>query len=358
MSRGPAFLIVVVLAVVSSFGLGSGLPGGLASPGVSAPVHVRLLSAPAGKGLVRIVVRFSHAPAGVAAAPDGSIFAAHTTHPSSGPLVVIHYIPGVGPVARSHPLRGGRSTYGQGRIAEAGGAVWVLGRRGTGGVGLIRRLDTRTLRSIGGVRVPGHPESIVATTAGVWVAVGRSLFRLDAWSGARTLSTSLSGTITHIAASPDGNLLYVTTRGPTLPDDSVPLLELSAWSGEILHRATSCCADLRGVSSLAATAAGVWATFPTGMMGGVEFFRWEDLARRFSPEGEGGSNGVTVAVGGGIVWRLDAGHVTCFGPGTGKNGLLRLTTMPPAPPFVTVPSGIYAAAGGGLARVIAQPACR
>ena len=324
------------------------------------PVHVRLLSVSTAdpKGLVRIQVPFSGRPAGVAAAADGTIFAAHTTHPDSGPLVVIHYIPGVGPVARSHPLRGGRSANAQGRIAEAGGAVWVLGRRGTGGVGLIRRLGTRTLRSIGGVRVPGHPAAIVATPAGVWVGAGQFLYRLDAWSGARTLSTVLPGTITHLAASPDGALLYATTSGPTLANDSVPILELSAWSGEILHHSSSCCADLSGVSSLAATSSGVWTTNATGMMAGVSFYSSEDLSSGQPREGAGGSNALTVAVGGGIVWRLDNDHVTCFGPGTGKSGLLRRTTILTAPPFVTVASGIYAATYRGLARVIAQPACR
>lgn len=300
-------------------------------------------------------MRFSGTAAGVAAAPDGSVFAAHATHPNSGPLVVIHFIPGVGPVARSHPLRGGRTTYGQGRIAEAGNAVWVLGRQGQGGVGLIRRLDFRSLRSVGGVRVPGRPGAIVATSAGVWVAAGDTLFRLDMWSGARILSTQLPGTITHLAASPDGNLLYAS--GPILAHDSVPILELSAWSGEILHRASLCCADLNGVSSFAATPGGVFATFPTGMMAGVEFFSPGDLAGRPSPRGAGGSNGLQVAVGGGIVWLLDSQRVTCFGPRTGRRGLLRTTQTLPRPPFVTVPSGIYADTYRGLARVIA-PACR
>lgn len=320
----------------------------------------RLLAMATGnhRGLVRNVVRFSGTPAGVAAAPDGSVFAAHPTHPNSGPLVVIHFIPGVGPVARSHLLRGGRTTYGQGRIAEAGNAVWVLGRQGEGGVGLIRRLDLRSLRSVGGVRVPGRPEAIVATSAGVWVAAGDALFRLDTWSGARILSTQLPGTITHLAASPDGNLLYAATSGPILAHDSVPVLELSAWSGEILHRASLCCADLNGVSSFAATPRGVFATFPTGMMAGVEFFSAGDLAGRPSPRGEGGSNGLQVAVGGGIVWLLDSQRVTCFGPGTGRRGLVRTTENPPEPPFVTVPSGIYADTYKGLARIIAQPACR
>lgn len=305
---------------------------------------------------MRIEVPFSGQPAGVAASPDGTIYAAHTTHPNSGPLVVIHYIPGVGPVARSHPLRGGRPAYAQSWIAEAGGAVWVLGRRGRGGVGLVRRLNTRTLRSIGGVRVVGHPAAIVSTPAGAWVAAGQFLYQLDAWSGARTLSTVLPGTITHLAASPDGNLLYATTSGPTLANDSVPILELSAWSGDILHRAESCCADLRGVSSLAAAEGGVWATYATGMMAGVEFFRSEDLARQLSPFE--GSNGSEVALGGGILWRIDGTYVHCRGPGTGRNGLVRVTKIPPEPPFVTVPSGIYADTYKGLARIIAQPACR
>ena len=232
------------------------------------------------------------------------------------------------------------------------------GRQGKGGVGLIRRLDVRSLRSVGGVRVPGRPEAIVATPAGMWVAAGDTLFRFDTWSGSRTLSTQLPGTITHLAASPDGNLLYASTSGPTRGYDSVPVLELSAWSGEILHRSSSCCADLNGVSSFAATPGGLFATFPTGMMAGVEFFSAGDLARRSIPQGDGGTNGLQVAVGGGIVWRLDSQRVTCFGPGTGRRGLVRTTENPPEPPFVTVPSGIYGDTYKGLARIIAQPACR
>ena len=192
----------------------------------------------------------------------------------------------------------------------------------------------------------------------MWVGAGDTLFRLDTWNGDRSLSTKLPGTITHVAASPDGNLLYAATSGPILAHDSVPILERSAWSGEILHRASLCCADLNGVSSFAATPGGAFATFPTGMMAGVEFFSARDLAGRPSPRGAGGSNGLQVAVGGGIVWLLDSQRVTCFGPRTGRRGLVRTTETLPEPPFVTVPSGIYADTYRGLARVIPQPACR
>jgi DNA-binding beta-propeller fold protein YncE len=202
-------------------------------------------------------------------------------------------------------------------IAVGSGGVWVAGNR-------LMLLDADSLKQLTEIALPAETAGsieVVASTAGVWVAHGRHVYRLDAKTG-RTLQTRMfSGIATSIALSPNGGRIYVGADGDPFAWYSVATI--NAFDTSTLNEVASTQTDGAGLGGpkVAAANDGVWAAIATGMQGYVEHRRASDLSRLpVPPSDQRHSNGVRVYVAGGYVWATDGGtgRLDCLDPQTGS----------------------------------------
>jgi hypothetical protein len=166
----------------------------------------------------------------------------------------------------------------------------------------------------------------------------------------------MGGPIVSLAVSPDNTTLYDLLNERQVVEarrtsDGIKFAE-HALNGP-------------GSGTLAATVGGVWAAYPTGSLGSVDMLRAGRLApgpRAEMPAGQGGSNGITVAVGGRILWIYDenTGSVVCADPVSGKvRDIVRPASYPPPLGVLAVDQNkAYLASSSGIAVLTPPAKCR
>lgn len=112
---------------------------------------------------------------------------------------------------------------------------------------------------------------------------------------------------------------------------------------------------------MAPTSAGVWVTFPTGMMAGLSFFRREGLATP-GAIGNTGANSLTASLAGGELWLTsgDGSGFVCLDPLTGWGRGFVLRQHGPDDYYghvVATPVGAFAADGRTIARIVPPVGC-
>lgn len=213
-----------------------------------------------------------------------------------------------------------------GSFHVAGGAVYLMA--GTGpSAWMLQRLDPDTLRPLWtvpftGENGPGDP-SVAAGPTAVWVSFGNRLEELDGQSGRLLRSLAASMTDPNIGASialdPTGRILWVgygDGGGGTEPIET-----RDARTGARLVFNPQGAGSL-GAPLLAATEAGAWVTYRSGMNGGASFFRAGDL-KHVADLVVGGvpsfTGGVVVAPVGGTLWAGTFGFLACADSRTGQS---------------------------------------
>jgi hypothetical protein len=256
-------------------------------------------------------------------------------------------------------------------LALAGGHLWVA----TGGpnasgkqqaVSLLR-LDPTTLTVQQRVEMPAlevaGPVGPVIDGRGdaLWMGAGQQLVRLDAGTGAPVATVDLGAGSRSVSLSVDPSVfvLYVGTAGNLA---GTTVTEWAAHSGSLLASAKTFGGDLGG-PHVSATANGVWISFATGLHGGIEFLRRDDLTALRAPPGplvpsQEHTNAVTVSVGGGVLWVTDGvGRLDCSSLSTGAVLASAATSGGPGT-VVADASGVYLGDQGGLHVLRPDPRCR
>jgi hypothetical protein len=262
-------------------------------------------------------------------------------------------------------------TFGTGYIGSpqaAGGSLWAL--LATKQETLLRMNPvtlavTGTLRISNGQYLSSNEGNHLSVAGGaLWAVAGNRLVRVSLRTGKAEKVVDLPGGFsTSMAGSPSGSFLIVSVadsggRGSLQRRDPVSGALLASHATEGVTAA-----DIGGVIG-----SGVWAAQPTGMQGFVQRYRTRTLAPVSGTAVEG-SNGVGVAVAGGLAWVLragpgeDAGY--CANPVSGKK-LAAIPLPAPARDYVVGIWGqeVYYAATAGqgvntrLERVAVPAACR
>jgi hypothetical protein len=214
---------------------------------------------------------------------------------------------------RSRPLFGGDT------LTVAGGALWVTGPvRRARREGVLHRLDPHSLRSVGDVRLPEPPASMVDTPAGLWVAAGRHLYLLDPDDGSIRRIVPIHGEANEIAVDVGYRYLFAATH-PVGAYDSGALSDRSAADGELLKRADQSLAF--AANSLTPAFGNVWVSSATGNFGAA--FQYRDgalnVASKHTIEG---LQGIQTSYSGGphmwIVGRDLGPFLACADPRTGR----------------------------------------
>ena len=250
----------------------------------------------------------------------------------------------------------------------AGGSLWALlaTKQET-----LLRMNPRTLAVTGELRISNgqyltssYGNHLSVAGGALWAVAGDRLVRVSLRTGRAAKVIDLPGGFsTSMAGSSSGSFLIVSVadsggRGSLQRRDPVSgaLLASHATDGVVA-------ANVGGVIG-----SGVWAAQPTGMQGYVQRYRTSTLAPVRGTAVEG-SNGVGVAVAGGLAWVLRAGPEAdgnyCADPVTGK----KLAAIPLPDPARDDVTGIWgqdvyyaATAGQGvnthLKRVAVPAACR
>jgi hypothetical protein len=143
----------------------------------------------------------------------------------------------------------------------------------------------------------------------LWMGYGRQLFQLDPLNGTTIRTLSFPGTATSVSLDPSGRLLYVGLDVAGVSEDTV--MQLNALTGLRLASVSTGGAGLGG-PDLAAADDGVWIAYATGMQGAIEHLRAVGLGPLpISGGGHRYTNGIRVAVGGGVLWLVDGWRLDC-----------------------------------------------
>jgi hypothetical protein len=290
------------------------------------------------------------------AGPDGVLYAIASRTSSAPCQRILRYDPSTRQSETSCPLLGIRTS--ATGIAIAGGALWVATGelRHPNGSHSLLELNGRTLVPERALRFAAPPTALASTPAGLWVAAGRHLVLIDPSTATVQRTETFLGHVRALVASPDGTRLYVATDAP-VHQDHQPLLELDAWTGDVVASAWEGYADLNGVGSLSASSAGVWALYATGMMSGLTLHRSSDLAPL--RQGPAGSNGRQASVAGPVLFSGDVDGYTCADGNTGDvTGYIGIRDDPAGISHVVMTSaGFFVGSNGGIYRLLPPPAC-
>jgi hypothetical protein len=239
-------------------------------------------------------------------------------------------------------------------------------------------LDSTTLAVVVDDVVPFEPadhaspiSQVLATPAGLWVSAGSSLFLLDLGPDLHWLTrTDLDGTVGSMVADPSGRFLYVLTLDQSGASRSIDEIKASPQTepqtpptGSILEQSPVPFGV--GVNGLAASVDGVWAAFPTGLLGSLMFFRASDLKQTANYVGQGDApvtNTMNAFVTDGTLWVTDGmiGVVACADPAVGH---LRSVVIPQAAGVTgfsnvtSVGSTVYVGIVGGVLSITPNSRC-
>jgi streptogramin lyase len=241
------------------------------------------------------------------------------------------------------------------RIAVGSGGVWVAGIR-------LVLLDSDSLNKLTEIALPAETAGsieVVASNAGVWVARGGHLYRLDPKTGRTRQAAIIQGMAVSIALSPNGGRIYVGSDAD--PYSWYPFGTIAAFDTTTLNEIASTQAGgaSLGGPKVAADNDGVWAAIATGMQGYVEHRRASDLSRLPVPASDQRhSNSVRVYVAGGYVWATDgqAGRLECLDPQTGS--VLSSKEHPLGGVVAGDSTSIYIGGLTGVESLIPDPSCK
>jgi hypothetical protein len=209
----------------------------------------------------------------------------------------------------------------------------------------------------------------------VLVGYGRSLLTVASSGGAEhRITAGLDGLSAFVAASPQGDVAYVTTQGDAEGVTQV-VDEVDLASGAVVSRNDSQALGGVGPGAVTAVDNGVWLSWRTGMAGATVFLRRANLSLAPSPvdphpvntQGPGNlfssimGEGTTYADG--VLWIVAGdGQLGCLDPSTGGvRAEVRLTQ--PEARLLGADSagrlyvGYYASKSGLLLTLVAPPAC-
>lgn len=294
---------------------------------------------------------------------DGAIYILSSRNATGSRSTVERYDPASGHLTVGPTLEGARD------MALAGGSLWVSGggvrAAYATGTGPLYRLDPRTLAAQGQVAVPGPPGPLAASPAGLWIGAGDALYLLDPSTQQVRTSVHMPQVVGGLALDPSGRHLYATLHRSGYATVG-PLEEIDAATGTVLASRPGPPGIAWG--SVSATDRGLWASYSTGMLGQVAFFRAGDLKQTASfatvKGAESGTNGVHASVAAGILWVGDQmSRFACADPVTGAvRAELHYATGFQSP--AGLDGDVYAVGSPrqgqpiGLLRIVPGPACR
>ena len=304
------------------------------------------------KGSFVPFLHLGHPVSGLLAGSDGMLYGIEDLSPNGDAGGLIR----IGPVTRS-VTTGAPLTRPTG-LVEAAGSLWTVA--GGNDAWSLDRIDPASMGLTGQVPLSARPAAISSTPTGVWVATGSTLSLVDAATGSIVRTFTLANRIGQAAASPDGAVLYVTTR-KKVEHDSNPLLEIDASTGAVLARSAAGVNELQGVGELTPTPTGVWVSFATGMMGALEFFSKDGL-RTPAAVGNSGSNSLRTSLAGGELWltRGDGSGYLCVDPVTGWSRgsvLLHHGHSGIYGGVAVVPAGAFTASGAAILLIHPPTGC-
>jgi DNA-binding beta-propeller fold protein YncE len=245
-------------------------------------------------------------------------------------------------------------------LAFADGSLWATGgspkNATTSGLPQspwVFRLDPSTMRVTARIQTGAPPTSVVVSPDGhLWVGAGNRVLEIDPASNRIIGSVPVRGDVQLVSIDPSGHHLYVSTDA-VAPHDSDLLLELDTTSRRVIASGGVGVHELLGPSSLAATDAGIWVSYPTGSQSTVAFLP-RDLATQIDASSY--SQAARVSVTGGALW-ITGNTLVCADPTSGHSRATIPTpgNSPIEGPVAGVAGGLYAASFSWLVRIVLPP---
>ena len=196
-------------------------------------------------------------------------------------------------------------------------------------------LDTQQTVPLGDFQAAGNGAwgtVMAGDDSELWVGQGQEIISVDPATGGTVSADDLGAGayVRSLSLDPTGTLLYA---GAANAQSGITVWEWNAGTGALMATlggpqlgSEGPGLDLGG-PMVSATASGVWISFATGMMGGIEFLSEDQLRAQPAAPSETGldlySNGVAVEVSGGMLWIRDGASggggdvLRCADPGSG-----------------------------------------
>jgi hypothetical protein len=239
-------------------------------------------------------------------------------------------------------------------------------------------LQTRQTVSLGELLAAGNGAwgTVMAGDAWrLWVGQGQEIISVNPATGGTVSAEDLGAGayVRSLSLDPTGTLLYT---GAANAQSGVTVWEWNAATGAVMATlggpqlgSEGPGLDLGG-PMVSATASGVWISFATGMMGGIELLSEDQLRAQPAAPSETSldlySNGVGVEVSGGILWIRDVASggggdvLRCADPGSGAIRAMG-STGSPDDAYELIGGGdvhaLYLGGTEGLSVVQPPPAC-
>ncbi|HLI57151.1 MAG TPA: hypothetical protein VKY26_09005 [Actinomycetota bacterium] len=191
------------------------------------------------------------------------------------------------------------------------------------------------------------------------MAAGEDLFRVQATTGAFVGPIPEAQQIDSVSLDPSGSLLYSGGQGSS---GETIVTEYNASTGSVLQTA-AIPAAVAG-AEVAATDAGVWTSYRSGMAGQAELLarstlHYAEPPQQITSEGPfttyNEMGGVGISVSEGVLWVTSASSLTCADPTT--SAVRATDTVDSSWGFVSANHALFGSSASGLSIISPPAAC-